>query len=205
MSKIKLFDKYYVEEVTADVWEGFFAEHQAVVFPEEASVSFEPIFSEAEKTKLAALKGNLDKSVQLYFLIFDNEIPIGWHYGFQKSELEYFMANTGILPDYQNRRIYSAFLKYLIERAVNEGFQFITSIHHADNNAVLIPKLKAGFIIQSFGFLIQTMILESNYGPMIQLVYPAKPIYRKMFNSQIGAKAMSDEMGKLISASTPEN
>jgi hypothetical protein len=198
MSKTHLFQNYYVEEVTAEAWEAFFSEHVAIVFPDEASIPFDPIFSDTEKKKMAVLKRNFDRSSQVYCLILDGETPIGWHFGFQKSELEYFMANTGILPDYQNRKIYSAFLKYIIERAVNDGFQFITSIHHADNNAVIVPKLKAGFIIQSFGFLIQTMILESNYGPMIQLVYPVRDIYRKTFSARFGTKAISEEMNKLI-------
>ncbi len=201
MSKTILFANYSVEEVTAETWEAFFSQHQSAVFPDEASVPFEPIFGETEQTKLAKLRERMVGSLQWYFLIFDNETPIGWHFGFQKSELEYFMANTGILPAYQNRKIYSAFLKYIIERVVDEGFQFITSIHHADNNAVIIPKLKAGFIIQVFGFLIQTMILESNYGPMIQLVYPAKDIYRKTFSAGFGAKAISAEMNRLIDES----
>ncbi len=196
--KTRLSQSYSVEEVTAETWEVFFGEHQATVFPDEASIPFDPIFREPEQKKIAKLRENISGSLQWYFLIYDNETPIGRHFGFQKSELEYFMANTGILPEYQNRKIYSAFLKFIIERAVDEGFQFITSIHHADNNAVIIPKLKAGFIIQSFGFLIQTMILESNFGPMIQLVYPAKDIYRKTFNAGFGAKAISTEMNKLI-------
>lgn len=106
------------------------------------------------------------------------------------------MANTGILPDYQHRGIYSAFLKFAIARILDEGFQFITSIHHLDNNAVLIPKLKAEFLLQSTGFLIQTMILESNYSTIIQLVYPAKDIYRKLFDSRIGTSALNAEISQ---------
>lgn len=203
MTKTQLIANYSCQEVTADVWEAFFSEHQAAVFSDEASISFDPIFSETDQAKLTSLRERMGDGLQWYFLIYADETPIGWHFGFQKSDLEYFMANTGILPEYQNRKIYSAFLSYIIQRAVDEGFQFITSIHHADNNAVIIPKLKAGFIIQSFGFLIQTMLLESNYGPMIQLVYPAKAIYRKTFSAGFGAKAMSAEMSRLIDASKP--
>ena len=198
MPKTHLFAGYYVEETTAEAWEDFFSQHNALVFPDENSIPFDSIFTEEEKTKLNRLKGNLAGSLQLYFLIYDHETPIGWHFGFQKSELEYFMANTGILPDYQHRGIYSAFLKFAIARILDEGFQFITSIHHLDNNAVLIPKLKAGFLIQSTGFLIQTMILESNHGTMIQLVYPAKAMYRKLFDSRIGTKALNEEIQKQI-------
>ncbi len=201
MNKTHLLDSYYVQEVSAETWEAVFNQHQTTVFPDEDSIPFDGIFTDDEQAKMAVLKSNLASSLQRYFLIYDGETPIGWHFGFQRSELDYFMANTGIIPDYQGRGIYSAFLKYIIPRILDEGFQFITSVHHADNNAVIVPKLKAGFIIQSFGFLIQTMILESNYGPMIQLVYPAKDIYRKTFSARFGTKAISGEMNRLIADS----
>ena len=198
MPKVHLFATYYVDEVNAEAWEKFFVQHQALVFPDEESISFDSIFTDDEKTKLARLKANVASSLQLYFLIYDGETPIGWHFGFQRSELEYFMANTGILPHYQHRGIYSAFLTYAINRILDEGFQFITSIHRPDNNAVLIPKLKAGFLIQSTGFLIQTMILESNYGVMLQLVYPAKAVYRRLFDARIGTHALNREISQAI-------
>jgi hypothetical protein len=198
MDNIQLFEHYSIAEVNAEEWEAFFSKHQAAVFPDEHSLSFDAILSAEEKEKIGALRENLAKSLTFYFLIFEHDKPIGWHFGFQRSELEYFMANTGILPEYQNRKIYTAFLKYLTGRIVDEGFQFITSIHHCDNNAVLIPKLKAEFMIQSLGFLIQTMILESNYGTMIQLVYPAKEIYRKVMGFKLGAKALNEEMNAIV-------
>ena len=161
-------------------------------FPDEHSVSFESLLSATEKDQIAGLRHNLAGALNLYFLLYDGEQPIGWHFGFQRSDLEYFMANTGLLPAYQGRGIYSAFLKYLTANLVGQGFQYLTSIHHCDNNAVLIPKLKAGFLIQALGFLIQPMLLESNYGSMIQLIYPAKPLYREAFNSRLGARALGE-------------
>ncbi|WP_046246159.1 GNAT family N-acetyltransferase [Hymenobacter terrenus] len=181
MSKTILFGDYYVAKVSPEEWEEFFSEHEARVFPNEVSLPLDAALSPTEKDKLTKLRQNLTGILSFYFLIYENERPIGWHFGFQRGDLEYFMANTGILPEYQNRKIYSAFLKYAIEQIIEEGFQYITSVHNSDNNAVLVPKLKAGFLIQAMGFLIQPMLLETNYGTMIQLVYPAKDTYRQMF------------------------
>lgn len=194
MTKLPLNDSYFVKEVQSDEWHQFFEEHVSQVFPNEQSMPLNFLLSPTEQAKLDGLQSNLSQRKALYFLLVDEDKPIGWHFGFQRSELEYFMANTGILPPYQNRKIYSSFLTYAIERITDEGFQYITSIHHANNNAVLIPKLKAGFLIQSFGFLIQTMILESNYGPMIQLVYPTKTAYRKLFEPQFGINALNESL-----------
>ena len=194
-------DSYSVKEVGFDEWHQFFEEHASQVFPDEQSMALNFLLNPTEKAKLDSLQANLAQRKELYFLLLDGDKPIGWHFGFQRSELEYFMANTGILPNYQNRKIYSSFLTYAIQRITDEGFQYITSIHHANNNAVLIPKLKAGFLIQSFGFLIQTMILESNYGPMIQLVYPTKAAYRKLFEPQFGINALNAALKTDSSAS----
>ena len=197
MTNVQLKDSYFVKEVSFEEWHQFFEEHVNQVFPDEQSISLNFLLNPTEQTKLGSLQANLSQRKELYFLLLDDDKPIGWHFGFQRSELEYFMANTGILPEYQNRKIYSSFLTYAIQRITDEGFQYITSIHHANNNAVLIPKLKAGFLIQSFGFLIQTMILESNYGPMIQLVYPTKTAYRKLFEPQFGIKALNESLTHL--------
>lgn len=179
MLKTLLFDTYTVAEVSAEQWQAVFARHQARVFPhEQEAASLEPRLNAAEQARLGGLRENLAGARHLHFLILDGDEPVGWHYGFQRSELEYFMANTGILPDYQNRGLYSAFLKFIVQHAADLGFQYLTSIHHSDNNAVLVPKLKAGFVLQAFGYLIQTMLLEANVGPMVQLVYPVREEYR---------------------------
>lgn len=186
-----LFGTYSVAEVSFDAWHAVFEQHQASVFPnEQAAISLEPQLSTTEQAKLAGLRHNLAGALHWYFLIFDGAEPIGWHYGFQRSELEYFMANTGILPEYQSRGIYSAFLKFVVERAADSGFQYLTSIHHSDNNAVLVPKLRAGFVLQSFGYLVQTLLLEANTGPMVQLAYPVKEKYRHYLGFQRGVPAL---------------
>lgn len=194
MTKTPLVGSYTAAAVDAETWQAVFAVHQANVFPDEHSVSFEPLLSAVEKDQLTGLRQNLAGARHLYFLLYDGERPIGWHFGFQRSELEYFMANTGLLPAYQGRGIYSAFLQFLIGHVVGQGFQYLTSMHHCDNNAVLIPKLKAGFLLQALGFLIQPMLLETNYGSMVQLVYPAKPLYREAFSARLGARALGEEV-----------
>lgn len=198
MAKTLLFNNYYVAEVSAEEWETFVTANSALAFPDEQSVSFDPVLTAADRTRLGVLRQNLAQALNLYLLLYENDTPIGWHYGFQRSELEYFMANTALLPAYQGRGIYSAFLKYAVGRILEEGFQYITSIHHADNHAVLVPKLKAGFLIQAFGLLIQPMLLESNYGTMIQLVYPAKDIYRQVLSYRLGTQALHEEMRRQL-------
>lgn len=187
MNKIPLFATYTIAQVEPATWEAFFGLHHAHVFTHEPeAASLELLLSDTEKAQLAALRHNLNGALQWHFLLYDGEQPVGWHFGFQRNDLDYFMANTGILPAYQNQGLYTAFLKFIISRAAEAGFQYLTSVHHSDNNAVLVPKLKAGFVLQAFGYLIQTMLLEANVGPMVQLVYPVKAEYRPWLGFRAG-------------------
>ncbi len=42
------------------------------------------------------------------------------------------------------------------------------------------------------------MLLETNYGSMVQLVYPAKPLYRQAFNARLGARALGEEISQQL-------
>lgn len=198
MNKKTLFATYTVAEVNAETWETFFNENVAQVFPDDQSLPLAPALTAADTAQHAALEQRQAGVLHLYFLLYDGERPIGWHFGFQRSALEYFMANTGVLPAYQGRGIYSAFLKFAVGRIGAEGFQFITSIHHCDNNAVLVPKLKAGFLLQAMGYLIQPMLLEANHGAMVQLVYPVKEAFRPLFSARVGGAALNEAMRRQL-------
>lgn|GEM_PF-5556172 len=88
-------------EVDAEQWQAFFARHQARVFPHEPeAASLAYLLSAPESTRLDQLRQNLSGAQHLYFLLLDGDAPVGWRYGFQRSELEYFMATIGILPEY---------------------------------------------------------------------------------------------------------
>lgn len=190
-----LLDDYTLREVTAEEWYAVFSAHVEEVFPDEHKiVNLETLLDAPEREKLSTLQERLSNSFQFYCLILDGEKPIGWHYGMQRGSIEYFMANTAVLPAYQNKGIYSALIKFIINRAAAEGFLYITSIHYCDNNAVLVPKLKTGFIIQSVGNLIQTMLPEASYGLMVQLVYPLKDSYRQLFSHRVGQTALNESL-----------
>ena len=62
----------------------------------------------------------------------------------------YYMVNTIMRPDVRGRGVYRALLGN-VERAVAAaGFRELYSRHRADNNAVIVPKLKAGWVIAAF-------------------------------------------------------
>ena len=54
---------------------------------------------------------------------------------------------VGLIPAFRGRGIYRAFLKQLIAYLDALGYERLTTSHHPDNRAVMIPELKAGFHI----------------------------------------------------------
>lgn len=93
----------------------------------------------------------------------DNE-PIGWSFGNQQDPDTFFMMWTGILPEYQNQGIYSAFLRGFIDYCRALGYARITSNHLVNNRRVIVAKMKAGFVASGFE-------LDERWGAMLRLTY----------------------------------
>jgi GNAT superfamily N-acetyltransferase len=88
--------------------------------------------------------------------------PIGIYQGEQQDSGRYYMASTILRPEWRGRGVYRALLAQ-IEAAVRaSGFLEMSSRHRADNNAVIIPKLRAGWVIAAFD-------VEPRYGLLVHL------------------------------------
>lgn len=79
----------------------------------------------------------------------DGEL-VGTYWGSQESWGRYYMVNSVLRPSHQGRGLYKALLGRVVAAAADAGFAEIYSRHRADNNAILVPKLKAGFVIAAF-------------------------------------------------------
>lgn len=88
--------------------------------------------------------------------------PIGWSFSEQREADTLFMVWTGLVPDVQNRGIYSAFLRHFLAYAKALGYARVTSTHMVNNRRVLVAKLKAGFVASG-------MTLDERWGAMIGL------------------------------------
>lgn len=96
------------------------------------------------------LTGVLPDGVQLRPASVDEYEVVGCYWGFHEDYGRYSMINTVVRRDHQGRGLYTAFLPRLVAAVREVGFREIDSRHRADNNAVLVPKLKAGFVIAGF-------------------------------------------------------
>ncbi len=84
----------------------------------------------------------------------------------------------------------------MMKAVFEKGFQVITSRHKMFNNAILIPKLKAGFIIQKFE-------VSDVFGSMVHLAYFVNPARRKMMSYRAGEIFHDDEIQKWTTPKAP--
>lgn len=100
--------------------------------------------------------------------------PVGWSTGEQRQGDDFFMTWSGILPEWQRRGLYGAFLGRLKSYLGALGYRRLTSNHHVNNRAVLIAKLKAGFLINA-------LTLDERFGAVVWLAYYFEPTDERGF------------------------
>lgn len=97
-------------------------------------------------------------------VFYVGEEPVGWSIGSMLDPGTFFMAYSGVLPGYRRRGIYLAFLGVFLAYLRELGYERVTSNHAANNRAILIAKLKAGFYVSG-------AILDERFGAQVGLVY----------------------------------
>ena len=138
----------------------------------------EGLKSRAEK--LAPLRSRY-KTLNSEYILFFNElnVPVGWMFGETQYENTFYMRNTGFLKNYQNKGIYTAFLKEFLGYIKSIGYEKVTSHHLGTNKAVLIPKLKIGFNICGFE-------LHELFGANVKLVYMFHDDRKSLYHQKYG-------------------
>jgi len=174
-----LFGNYTVKVLDNAEFFPLLQQYRPIVFQNTLDFHVQDVLSTEEQSAIACLRERMGTPFRLNLGIFHNQEFIGWSFGVQESSETYFMANTGILPQHQNRGIYSALLPRILDMLKEEGFQIVHSRHVATNNQVLIPKLKAGFIVTGFE-------LSDVFGILVHLSYFFNPIRRKVLDVRVG-------------------
>lgn len=111
-----------------------------------------------------ALSGIWRETHREHIVFYDGTRPVGWSSGALLEPATFFMAYSGVLPEYQRRGVYSAFLEIFLRYLGALGYERVTSNHMVNNRAVLIAKLKAGFVVSG-------MVLDERYGAQVALTY----------------------------------
>jgi hypothetical protein len=110
----------------------------------------EALYSAEETARLADLAAVQGEPLSHYLLLERGGEVVGVYWGQQHPFGRYYMVNSIVRPDVLGRGVYRALLPRVVAAAEAAGFGEIYSRHRVDNNAILVPKLKAGFVIAGF-------------------------------------------------------
>ena len=154
-------------------------------------VDIEGALSEAEKAAQKDLHALLSGRYELNLGLFYGGKLIGWSRGYQTSMSEFFMVNSAVYESHRRKGLYSFLLSEIIRRVSEKGFQTIRSSHASTNNAVIIPKLKRGFVIMG-------LEVHEEYGVLARLVYHFNPMRREAMDFHSGLKRPSKDLKTLI-------
>ncbi|RYZ60204.1 MAG: GNAT family N-acetyltransferase [Proteobacteria bacterium] len=155
--------------------------HHDEIFYEPATISADLLFAGLNQDKLAALGEGLNLKRYGFLLKLGDE-TIGWHSARQITPALFSMEGSGIRKEHQGKGYYRTLMENVVAFAKEAGYAAIVSTHAADNNRILIPKLRYGFVIK--GFEINPM-----YGLDVKLIYYFNEGQKKAHQIRVGSRA----------------
>lgn len=183
---------YYFEEMSPEEFHPLWRHHGEKIFDQNSQIfRAAAYFSEEEKTKIHTLGESLGQPYVMRLGLFHGEEFVGWHLGRQEDASTFYMTNSAILPEHRRKGLYKALLAEVMKILKEKGFQRIYSRHNMTNNSVIIPKLKAGFVITGTE-------LSDNFGALVHLTYLTNPLRRKVLDYRSGETRPDEEIKKVF-------
>jgi ribosomal protein S18 acetylase RimI-like enzyme len=173
-------ENYTVKQITNEEFAAHWEAHGKAIFDENSQIfRLGEALNEKEKEARTSLFKNMGTPVRINLAAFQGEKLAAWSWGYQTETLRFYMCNSATLPEHRRKGLYTKLMTSMKDRATEMGFQEIFSRHSATNNAVLIPKLKAGFVITS-------MEVSDLFGVLIHLSFYPNQIRRDMLDYRVG-------------------
>jgi GNAT superfamily N-acetyltransferase len=191
-SIIALSSGYYLKEMTEKEFFPLFGQHYDRIFGEDHTFFASDHYTLEEKAKVKALGQRMGNLYRLHVGVFSPEHEfVGFSFGYQETAETFYMVCSAVIEDHRRKGLYGALLDHVIERVEDVGFQVIYSTHCATNNAVIIPKLKAGFVIAK-------LELSDMFGVVVNLHYYTNPLRRKAMDYRSGLRIPDGELRALM-------
>ncbi len=158
-------------------------------FPEPAfSALVEEVFADYESSELltnvaneetAARQGavNAVQAGDLRIGAFRDDVLVGWTFARPEGASLLYMINSGVAPAQRRSGVYAELVRLVIEHAKSRGYAAILSRHAANNNAVIVAKLKLGFFVSGFEY-------SEVYGPLVRLTYLLGELRRTLYRTR---------------------
>jgi RimJ/RimL family protein N-acetyltransferase len=176
--KQQLFGEYTYAFCDRETFTEIFQLMELEVFVDLPKMPSSQSLTEWEKQKVRENGEKFKNVLRYHVLVYHGDKVIGWSFGIQTSHEDHLMINSGIVPAYQGQGIYSTLLRVIIEYLKAKGVQRIYSTHQPFNNKVIVPKLKAGFMISGYE-------LDEHFGVTVVLSYFTNSERRKRFETRV--------------------
>jgi ribosomal protein S18 acetylase RimI-like enzyme len=158
-------------------------------FPQPAlSALAEQAFSDYEPSKLLTdvareeaaartVTPNATEVGNLRIGAFRGESLVGWTFARPEGASHLHMINSGVALAERRKGVYSSLVTLVIEHARSRGYVAILSRHAANNNAVIVAKLKLGFFVSGFEY-------SEVYGPLVRLTFLPGELRRTLYRTR---------------------
>ena len=158
-------------------------------FPEPAfSALTEEAFSDYEASELLTDVANQEAAVRtrtpnavdegaLRIGAFRGDSLVGWTFAHPEGASHLYMINSGVAPAERRQGVYTELARLVIEHARSHGYVAVLSRHAANNNAVIVAKLKLGFFVSGFEY-------SEVYGPLVRLTFLVGELRRTLYQSR---------------------
>lgn len=184
----KLPSGYRFVELPTDEFRTLWDEWGEKIFTEnDTSMDFQKIFSEEEWSQVRALQKNMSQLIRMNLCIFKGDEFCGWFTGDQYNNETFYMRNSAILPAHRRQGLYTALMYEVLDRVHRLGFQVVLSRHTTTNNSIIIPKLKAGFVITA-------LEVSDRFGTLVHLSYFFNQKRRRVMQFRSGDLRPDDEL-----------
>ena len=170
---------YTFRELTMEAFSAVYREREALYFTASTRDDVDAGLSEEESRLVAARRASYPNVEGFQWGVYCGEELIGWTFAQQSDHDTLTMRNTAIDPVHRGKGLYTALLPIIIEHARSLGYQRIISTHHTANNAVIVPKLKAGFIITGLN-------VNEKFGLLVTLTFFLTKTRRQLALNRIG-------------------
>jgi ribosomal protein S18 acetylase RimI-like enzyme len=164
----------------------------------DTSLDFQKVLSEEERAQIKILRKNLSQMINFNLCIFKGDEFCGWFTGDQYNHETFYMRNSAILPNHRRKGLYTALMYEVIERAKKMGFQVVMSRHTTTNNSIIIPKLKAGFVITA-------LEVSDRFGTLVHLSYFFNEKRRQVMQFRSGDLRPDNDLKAALRMTEPES
>ena len=187
-----LFDNYSYKTINSkEEFSLFYEKNRVSIFENDVDINCSNFLNDTEIENQKILAQNMGHPYSLTLGIYYFNELIGWSYGWQIDRSTYYMCNTGIIKEHQNKGIYKKLLFEILNILKDKGFQVVYSRHKSSNNNVIVPKLQAGFFISK-------MEIDINFGILVHLSYFFNEKNRKALQFWTGQYRPDEEFKKYI-------